>query len=173
MVRLNHEKPSDHAAAAGETIGKPRAGGVQKQTRGLDCIAGDNDVFRALPSPLAFAMVFEARDAAVLPDLDAANHRQIADLGPGLDGPRDPGDERALLGIRRTAEFAEPAIDARMGLAARGGNSGKRRHSPLNAEGFAAARQDEPGRIDLMLAVGITPPLRTPRIIHWPGDLQR
>jgi hypothetical protein len=89
-------------------------------------------------------MVLEARDPPVLPDLDAADHRQIADLGPGVDRPRDPGDERTLLGIGRTAEFAEAAIDAWMGFAERRGNRGQRRRRPFDAERFAAACQDEP-----------------------------
>src|SRR5436309_2763806 len=116
MVGLNHEEFSDQAAAISEPVGKLRTGRVQKQTRGFDRIAGDDDVFGALPAPLAFAMVFEARDPAVLPDLDTADHRQITNFGPGLDRPRDPGDKRTLLGIGRAAEFAEPAIDARMRL---------------------------------------------------------
>src|SRR5438105_6246930 len=173
MVRLNHKKFSDHAAAVGEPVGKLGAGGIEQQPRGLDRIAGDDGIFCPLPAPLAFAMVFEARHPAVLSDLNAPDHRQVADLGAGLDRPRDPGDERALFGVCRTAEFAEPAIDAGMGLAARRGNGGKRGRRPFDAERFAAARQHEPRRIHLMLTVGVAAPRRAPRIIHRPSDFQR
>ena len=153
--------------------GKFLAGRIEQEARRLDCITGDHDVFRALVPPLALAMVVDASGPPVVAHLDAPDHRQIADLGAGADRARDPGDQRALLGIGRAAELAEAAIDAGMRVAARRRQSRDRRHRPCDAERLAAARQHLARGVDLVLPVRIARPLRPPRIIDGAGNLQR
>src|SRR3954447_12637042 len=114
MVRLRHEIFADQPAAVGQAIREFLAGRIEQEARRLDRIAGDDDVFRALVPPSALAVIVNPGGATVVTDLDMPDHREVADFGAGADRARYPGDQRALLGVCRAAEFAEAAIDAGM-----------------------------------------------------------
>ena len=105
--------------------------------------------------------------------VDATHHGEVADLGAGAHRARNPGHQRALLGVGRAAERAKAAIDAGRRSAARRRKRGERRWRPRDAERLRAARQHHRGRIELVRAVGIARPLRTPWISYRAGDLQR
>jgi len=173
MVRLRHQILADEAARIGETVRKARAGRVEQQARRLDRIAGDDDVFRPLPAQLSLAVIEDFAGAAGRIEFDARNHRQIADLGPGVEGARQPCHQHALLGVGRAADHAKAAIDARMGAAARRRQGGERGRRPGEAQRLGAARQDETRGVDLVGAIGIAPARRAPGIAHRPRDLQR
>src|ERR1700761_1244984 len=127
---------------------------------------------RALKSPKAFATIMNACGAVALVDLDPADHGEVADFRAGGEGTRYPGYQRALLGVGRAAEHAETAIDARRRQVARRRHGGERRFGPLHTKRFAALRERDRRGIELVRAIRITRPFRTPRIGDRPRNLQ-
>ncbi len=105
--------------------------------------------------------------------LDAADHREVADLGPGLDCAWDPGDQRALLGVGGTPRGAEPAIDAGRRFAARRRNGGERGRRPGDPHCLGAPGQHQCRGIQLVRAIGIARALGSPRIVDRTRNLQR
>ena len=118
-------------------------------------------------------MIMHAGDPPVGIDLDPADHREVADLGAGRDRARDPGDQRALLGVGRAAGDAEAAIDAGMRQPARRRQRRQRRLGPVDAHRLAASASAQRRGVQLVRAIGIARTLRPPGIVDRPGDLQR
>src|ERR1700739_12987 len=105
--------------------------------------------------------------------LDPADHCEVANLGAGGDGARDPRDESALLLIGRAADNAESAINARVRQTAGRRDSCQRRRRPLDPDRLSALSQDQRGCVQFMRAIGIAGPLGSPRIVDRAGYLQR
>jgi hypothetical protein len=117
-------------------------GRVQQQPRRLDRVTGDGDIARPLKPPSALTAVMHAgRQTGLRVGFDTADHRQIADLGPGGNRARNPSDQRALLGIGRAPRLAETAIDAGRRPATRRRNSGERRRGPGELRGTSTTER--------------------------------
>ena len=120
-------------------------------------------------------MIMHAGRASVRSRFDSPDHREIAHLGPGRQRARNPNSQRRALGVCGAAEPAEAAIGAWRAFSLRPGMRGrqrrKRRLGPVDADRLAAFRKQFAGRVQLMRAIGITRPLRSPRIGQWPGDV--
>src|SRR6185503_9050621 len=144
----------------------PAALGVEQKPRSLDGIAGNDDVLRRLVPPLAVAMIGEAGRLAILAHVDPADHRQVADLGAGLQRARDEGDEHALLGIRRAAVGAKAAIDAWVRHSARCRQGGEWDRRPFDADRLASAREHQAGRVHRVRAVRVALAALAPRVAY-------
>jgi hypothetical protein len=79
-----------------------RACRIEQQPRRLEGIARNDDILGLLEVPAVFtAIVHAGNEITGRIGFDAAHHGEVADLRPGVDGTRNPGDERALFGISR------------------------------------------------------------------------
>jgi hypothetical protein len=108
----------DHEVLADETVavrGAIRALGtcrVQEEPRCFDAVTRDDNVPRFLKALFSLTVIMHARGSVMAIDLDATDHREIADLGTAFDRARNPGHEHALFGIRAAPYSAETTIDA-------------------------------------------------------------
>src|SRR5688500_13597388 len=93
VVGVDHEIPSDESVAVRDAIWARCARRVQEEPRCFDAVACDDDVPRLLKAPSSLTMVVDACRALGAVDLDAADHRQIADLSPPFHCSRNPGHE--------------------------------------------------------------------------------
>ena len=125
--------------------------------------------------PIPGTMILHAGHTPVRTRFNSSNHREIAHFGPCRKRAWDPNSQRRALRVSGAAEPAEATIGAWRAVSLRPGMGGrqcrKRRLGPVDADRLAASRKQFTRGVQLMCAIRVTRPLRSPRIRQWPRDV--